>query len=220
MKAFYIRKPNRESTLLQTSIYLPPPALVAPQQPLRASSYTTQPAPQLLPIKLWCGVASMGRSRSSSSGVSYDPDSPNCPKPQAPGYPLDDLAAEWDNTPEVRDRMRAGGHLMKAWNPTLMSATDDFFDHTVENIRANACVLSVVFKKMAQHEREIPSIDRIMDQVRDLFQRCKVTFTKHQDRIYQDSWAVRRMCTYAKAQRYRDGPPKETRVKDKYFIHV
>ena len=160
----------------------------------------------------------MVRSRSSSSGVSYD--SSNCPKPQASGYPLDNLAAEWDNTPEVRDQMRAGDHLMKAWNPTLMSATNDFVDHTVENIRANACVLSAVFKRMAQHERDIPCIDRIMDQVRDLYQRCKVTFTKHQDRVYQDSWAVRRMCTYAKAQRYRDGPPKEPRVKETCFIHV
>ena len=122
---------------------------------------------------------------------------------------MDNLAITWDNTEAVRERLRSGCHLMRAWSPELSQELDIFVDKSVENIKINAPVLSPIFKLVKENDRTTPCIDRIMVEVASVFARCKVQFTKHQDRIYQDSWAIRRLCTYAKAQQFRDGPPKE-----------
>ena len=150
--------------------------------------------------------------RSSSSGRSVDQDSPNHPREQPLGWPMDDLALRWDNTPEIRERLRDGHHLMMAYSPEVGQLVDVLVDKTVDNIKANRAVLSPVFQMMSEHDKQSPCIDRVMEQVSALFTRCKTTYSKHKDRVYQDSWAIKRLCTYAKSQRFRDGPPKETKI--------
>ena len=153
-------------------------------------------------------VGAMGRS-SYSSGVSQDPDSPSYPKEQSPGWGMAGLALSWDNTPDVRTRLRNGNHLMMRWDPLLCIQTNELVETSIESIRINSFVLQPVFKMMAAHGRSSPTIDAVMEQVDELFKRVGVQFTKHKDRVYQESWAIRRLCTYAKAQRLRKGPPKE-----------
>lgn len=128
---------------------------------------------------------------------------------------MDGLAEKWDNDAKVRERLRDGNHLMQCWNSTLLQGTNEFVGHSVDNIKVNSFILSPVFKMMSQQpDRASPSINGILEQIGELFRRAKVTFSKHSDRIYQDGWAIRRLCTYAKAQKFRDGPPKESIMRD------
>lgn len=148
-------------------------------------------------------------NRSSGSGLSNrDPSSPDGPMEQDKGWAMEDLAESWDNHAGVRERLRQGGHLMKHFDPKLKIPVDAFVEKKIDNIKINACVLSPIFQLMRINGRTSPSIERLMEQVTRVFGMARVTFANQQDRIYQDSWAIRRMCTYAKAQQFRDGPPK------------
>ena len=40
---------------------------------------------------------------------------PGTPKPRTGRYSLENLAAKWDDTPEVRERLRQGNHLLRHW---------------------------------------------------------------------------------------------------------
>ena len=124
-------------------------------------------------------------------------------------FPMDNLHLDWDNHGEIRARLRNGGTLMKHWDTKQRRETDVYVEKLVENLRVNSCVLSPVFKLMAKHDRALPCIDNLMQQVDKLFDRSKIRFTNHQDRVYQETWAIRRLCSLAKAQVYRDGPPKD-----------
>lgn len=151
----------------------------------------------------------MGRNSSGSSGSGVSRDGSNVVKEQIGVYPLDGLAIQWDNTPEVRDRLRGGDHLMKHWDSVQKAIVNSHVGKVVENLRVNAFVLRPLFEMMSKNEQKPPCIEKLMDEVTTLFTRMRITFTKHQDRIYQDSWAIRHMCTLAKAQIFRDAPPKE-----------
>ena len=152
----------------------------------------------------------MGRKSSGSSGSGACGDGSNVVKEQIGVYPLDGLAIQWDNMPEVRDRLRGGDNLLKHWDHVQKAIVNSHVGKVVENLRVNAFVLRPLFEIMAKNDQKSPCIDKLQDEVKLLFTRMKITFTKHQDRIYQDSWAIRRMCTLAKSQVFRDGPPKET----------
>lgn len=156
----------------------------------------------------------MGRKSSSSSGSGASKGGSNVVKEQIGVYPLDGLAIEWDNTPQVRDRLRGGDHLLKHWDHVQKAIVNSHVEKVVENLRVNAYVLLPLFEIMRKNENKSPCIEKLQAEVALLFTRMKITFTKHQDRIYQDSWAIRRMCTLAKSQVFRDGPPKETTAHD------
>ena len=127
-------------------------------------------------------------------------------------YPLEGLYLRWDDDPAIRDRLRDGGHLMQHWDSKSKSAKNMFVEKLVENLRLNARVLSPLFRIMSNYERAQPVLDNLMQQISLLFDRSKVKFTLHGDRIYQEACAIRRLCALAKAQVFRKGPPKDKGV--------
>ena len=151
------------------------------------------------------------RSSSASSGIPRDSNgSPLVPTKEQVTWSLDGLAVAWDNDPLVRDRLRSDGcRLLKNFDAKLKQAVDAPIEIKVENLRVNACVLSPLFKMMSQHERSSPCVEKLQLQVADLFNRAKVVYTKHGDRVYQDTWAIKRLCTLGKSQQFRGCPPKE-----------
>ena len=167
----------------------------------------------------------MGGKRSSSSSGPSDPSPPGGggggggpggdPSDDSSSsepfrrYPLDGLYLRWDDDPTIRDRLRDGGHLMQHGDSKTKSAKNMFVEKLVENLRLNACVLSPLFQIMSKYERAQPVLDNLMQQISFLFDRSKVKFTLHGDRIYQEAWAIRRLCALAKAQVFRKCSPKD-----------
>ena len=151
-----------------------------------------------------------GGSTASGSG-SQSPRSSSSPTiPERVGsWAMDDLALTWDNCDHIRSRLRNYEHLMKHVDHKTGLYTEQYCEKTVANLRANATVLSPLFKLMSRNERTLPSLDRLMEQVSKLFLRSKVTYTKNGDRIYQESWAIRRLCSLGKAQIHRGQWPKD-----------
>lgn len=149
--------------------------------------------------------------RSSSSGMPRDSNgAPMVDVKEQVSFSLDGLAVAWDNDPLIRERLRSdGGHLLKTYDAKLKQAVDGQIEIKVENLRVNACILSPLFKMMSQNERASPCVEKLQLQVADLFNRAKVVYTKHGDRVYQDSWAIKRLCTLGKSQQFHGSPPKE-----------
>lgn len=149
--------------------------------------------------------------RSSSSGMPRDSNgAPMVDVKEQVSFSLDGLAVAWDNDPLIRERLRSdGGHLLKTYDAKLKQAVDGQIEIKVENLRVNACILSPLFKMMSQNEGASPCVEKLQLQVADLFNRAKVVYTKHGDRVYQDSWAIKRLCTLGKSQQFRGSPPKE-----------
>lgn len=149
--------------------------------------------------------------RSSSSGMPRGSNgAPMVDVKEQVSFSLDGLAVAWDNDPLIRERLRSdGGHLLKTYDAKLKQAVDGQIEIKVENLRVNACILSPLFKMMSQNERASPCVEKLQLQVADLFNRAKVVYTKHGDRVYQDSWAIKRLCTLGKSQQFHGSPPKE-----------
>lgn len=164
---------------------------------------------------LFCEMAP-SKTRSFGSGASSSghsgppsPTSTTASTPERVGtWDMGNLALEWDNCPVIRSRLRDMSYFMKHVNEKG-DLVDAFCEKTVANLRANDAVLSPVFKLMAAHDRTLPSLDKLMEQIQILFVRSKATYNKHGDRIYQDAWAIRRLCSLGKAQFHRTTWPKD-----------
>ena len=153
---------------------------------------------------------SFGSTGSASSGHSgpSSPTSSSSSSERVGNWDMENLALDWDNCPVIRSRLRDVSYLMKQVNEKG-DLVDQFCEKTVANLRANDAVLSPVFKLMAVNDRTLPSLDKLMEQIQKLFVRSKVTYNKHGDRIYQDAWAIRRLCSLGKAQLHRSTWPKD-----------
>jgi len=152
----------------------------------------------------------------SSSGESSPTPSPSGSKSDSQSservgsWAMDDLAISWDNCDGVRSRLRENHHLMMHWDPKTSSAVDAHVEKNVGNLKVNHEVLSPMFKLMGANDRTLPNLDRLMEQVTKLFEKSKCRFNKHGDRVYQEAWAIRRLCSLGKAQLHRYTWPKDS----------
>lgn len=122
---------------------------------------------------------------------------------------MDSLCEAWDNNPLVRERLRDRHHLMRHLDPATGEETNGYVEKSVDNMKLNHFILSLVFKLMAAHDLALPNIDKILEQITKLYAKSQVTFPKHADRVYQDGWAVRRFCSLIKKQAHRPTWPKD-----------
>ena len=89
-------------------------------------------------------------------------------------------------------------------------ATNSYVDKTTASLRLNHFVMSPVFKLMAKNEKTLPNIDRLLQQITVLFERSKLQLGERRgDRIYQEGWAIRRLCGVGKKLIYRAALPKD-----------
>ena len=144
-------------------------------------------------------------SKSSSSGCSRESlgeEDPGMSKARTGRYSLENLARVWDDTPEVRERLREGHHLMRHWCNQTKKDTNDPVTSIVANLKLNHFVLKPVMTLMRANSHLIPCVDNLMEEITVLFQRCKLQFNG--DRVYHEAWAVRRLATLAKSQLWKD----------------
>lgn len=121
-------------------------------------------------------------------------------------YDLNGIAVEWDNDAEVRSRLRDGFNICLRVN-SAGEPENGSVEATVANLRLNAPVLKPLITRMETHDLRLPSIEKLIAAVEDLYQVAKVPRTVQQ--AYQEAWAIRRMIGKLKRFTYRDGPPQD-----------
>lgn len=112
------------------------------------------------------------------------------------GYDLSGLHTAWDNTVEVRNRLRNGKNLVLQFDPEREELVNGPVDKTLANIRNNLCVLKPVLELMRVNNLQPPMIDRVIEEVRYLYTCSKVKV--NHDTIYHQSWALRHLASLAK----------------------
>lgn len=126
-------------------------------------------------------------------------------------YSLEGLAQSWDNDEYIRNRLRSGRNLCMHWDPTEGKLTDQTVVRSIQNVRMNSPILAPVCKLMAANECTLPMIDGVMEEVRSLFMKAKVPIAG--DRIYHESWAVRRLLSLLKSLTWKGKYPKDRGTK-------
>lgn len=84
-----------------------------------------------------------------------------------------------------------------------------YVDKTVANLKLNNFVLSPLLKLMRENDRTLPSLDRLIEQMGKVYECSRVRVEKHGDRLYQESWGLRRLCVLPKKEFNRPNPPKD-----------
>ena len=115
------------------------------------------------------------------------------------------LWLDWDNTPQVRDRLRAGKALVLP-NPILQS--DGVVERSVHNCRWNKVVpLPALMRWVAHGSGDAsPGIDFIFTEVEKLYKQNNRQVTVSE--IHQDAWAIRKLMGLVKAQVTKLNVPK------------
>ena len=103
---------------------------------------------------------------------------------------LKGLADLRDNIPEVRQRLRKKFNLLVHYDPKLQKMFNVKVEKSTHNVRLNAPVLSPVLKIM-KLTNDLPAIDRLMEQVVDVFGRFSLPITESLSN--SQSWAIRGM---------------------------
>lgn len=163
-----------------------------------------------------------GSSGSGSPSVCTESDlhDSGC-KERVGNWAMDTLSDTWDNCPLVRERLRQGHNLFMNFDVDKHEATDQYVDKTIASLKTNHFVLSPVFKLMAMNDRTLPNLDRVMQQIAKLFDRSKLNLgEKRGDKVYQDAWALRRLCGVGKKETYRTSAPKDLFEGDLYRDHA
>lgn len=140
------------------------------------------------------GSDSMGEVPIDSPMVS--PRSTSSDKSSKYGYCLAGLQTSWDNIPLVRSRLRNNQNLILQFDPEREELVNGPVDKTLANVRCNLEALQPVLHLMKLNGLQPPMIDRLMEEVRGLYNCAKVKASH--DTIYHQTWAVRHLASLAK----------------------
>ena len=106
------------------------------------------------------------------------------------------LSLLWDNTPDIRHRLRNGANLLVHYDNKLRMETNFAVEKTMLNVKANVSVLQIVCKLEGQHGR-FADIDILEDQVKKVFALHKLNV---QWRTIRDqAWAIRHLISTLKS---------------------
>ena len=122
------------------------------------------------------------------------------------------LAKTWENTPEIRARIRDPRRLVLQSSGAKGSeltapARCDVVAKTVENARGNKIVLLPVLSSMSDNFK-LPTIDALLLEVEEVHKQVLHEAATATADVYQDGWAVRRLCQLVKGRCYKKTPPK------------
>lgn len=113
---------------------------------------------------------------------------------QDPG-PFDGLALMWDNTPDIRHRLRGGGNLLVHYDTKLKKECNFAVEKTTANVKANKYVLKPVCKLIRENGK-CPDIEVLERQVRQVFSLYTVNTVS---KVVQDqAWAIRHLIAVLK----------------------
>ena len=123
-------------------------------------------------------------------------------------YDLLNLVKTWDDNEMVRDRVRENHNLCQCIHIESDQEVikDAYVEGNVLNVKLNLHVLEPVVEIMGQHERLLPSIDKLIQCI-DVFYR-KAKKPRDLEHCYQMAWSIRRMIQVVKTTCYRETPPE------------
>lgn len=124
------------------------------------------------------------------------------------GFDLAGVAEEWDNTFELRERVRVYKHIVLKRSSEKSALEVGFVQKTIPNLKANAMVLLPALQIMSRNNKKIPGIDEVLQEVQKLSELCGMEWTNNQ--MYEEAWAIRRLLTFVKSLTYKKSMPKET----------
>ena len=125
------------------------------------------------------------------------------------GFDLAGVAEEWDNTPDIRERIRRHKCFVLMRKVENGPLEVGFVQKTVLNLKSNAQVLAPALSVMREHHMKVPGIDAVLEQVQQLFESNGVA-EDNVEQVYKEAWAVRRLITFAKSLTYKKVLPQES----------
>lgn len=143
-------------------------------------------------------------ARVRSSGRAASPS--ESPRSIVGDYDLSSLSGTWDNSEQLRKRVRNGLTLLLRLDQNG-EPEKGFVEATVENLKLNADVLSPVFRLMKENSQKLPQVDRLIESISKFYDTAKVF--KGGDVYYQEAWAIRRLIGKMKTFTYRETPPED-----------
>ena len=118
----------------------------------------------------------------------------------------DGLDEEWDNTPDVRARLR-DGHALLLNHPTLQC--DGPVERSIHNCRYNKHVLLPALTRWSANGPDMtPSVDHLFVEVEKLYKASKRQATVKE--MHNDAWALRKLMGLVKAQVTKTHVPQDS----------
>ena len=118
-------------------------------------------------------------------------------------YALDGLSVAWENTQQIRQRLRAKQALLLQHDMKLEVDVAPATGHvckSISNLRTNRCVLTPVLHLMRQHALLLPNLDRLIDQIRQLYEENRVQVKNPGDVYYHNAWSIRGLTSLLKGE--------------------
>ena len=131
------------------------------------------------------------------------------------------LALVWDNTPEIRQRLREGGNLMVHYDNKLKKETNFSVEKNTCNVKANKAVLKPVCQ-MIRRCGKLPDIEVLEHQVDQMFSLHNVSL--EYKTLRDQAWSIRHLISTLKSSVRPPKPggkariPKDQRKKKTYNI--
>ena len=121
-------------------------------------------------------------------------------------YDLSDLPGEWDQSSDIRQRMRHDKNLVVAYDNDG-NVSNDFVTATSQHVKLNSCVLRPIAQKMCENGLLLPAIDRLILAIEEYYVLAK----RHigHEKAYHEAWAIRRLIGKLKRHVYRKAPPED-----------
>lgn len=110
------------------------------------------------------------------------------------GKPMS-LCLKWDNDPLVRQRLREGWNLVVNYDTKLKRASNNFVQHTVHNVKYNACVLRPVCQEMSK--LRLVNIENLEDEVRQVHSLYNSLVSDQT--MTEQAWAIRHLVSVLKS---------------------
>ena len=133
-------------------------------------------------------------------------------------YSLQGVPVQWDNHPEIRERIRNNNSLVLSYNYEKGCGVSEYVNATMENVKLNSPVLMPLATLMAEHNLQLPAIDQLMTAVSEFFQLAKLSRTN--DHFYQEAWAIRRLIGRMKKFTYRPAAPQDLLQKKHCYMKI
>ena len=161
--------------------------------------------------------ASAATSSAPTSAASSRHASPTpSPKSVVGTYSLDGVPVAWDNSPEIRDRIRAEYDIVLNWSKDQEKGVKEYVDGTKQNIILNYHVVKPLILLMKENDLSLPSVDRLIEAVDHFYKLLKLP--RSGEFCYQQAWAVRRLCSKLKSCIYRPQPPQDSLLMPRHAI--
>ena len=119
---------------------------------------------------------------------------------------LDSLPSEWDQSQEIRERMRNDMNLTIAFD-AQGKESNEYVTATKEHVKLNACVLRPLAVLMAANDLLLPSIDKLIFAIEEYYVMAKRSILH--EKAYHEAWSIRRLIGKLKRSVYRQCPPED-----------